>query len=277
LKIGAYSRNCGALVEDMQLSEATDREVEILRNALANHGVLFFREQEFSPEDHLTFAKRFGEIVRNKFFQPVDGFPDIAEVRKEPNQTTNIGGGWHTDHSYDDAPALGSILVARELPKAGGATLFANMHAAWEALPRQVKAQITQLEAIHSNEHIYGHGGYYSQTDLGSSLNGAEDVGQAVQPVVVRHPVTGANVLYVNPAHTIAIKNMDKAESADLLEKLYAHAQQKDFQCHFEWQPGSVALWDNRLTWHLAENDYDGERRLMHRITLAGEPLSAAA
>lgn len=235
--------------------------------------MLFFREQDLPPEQHLKFAHRFGDIVLNKFFMPVAGFPQIAEVRKEADQTTNIGGGWHTDHSYDKAPALGSILVARELPETGGDTLFANMHTAWEALPNRLKHRVRKLRAIHSNDHIYGSDGYYAGTDLGQSLKGTGDTGLAVHPVVVRHPVSNAEILYVNPAHTIAIEGLDKSESDTLLQELFDHATQLQFQCRFGWQPGSVAIWDNRLTWHFAENDYDGERRLMHRITIAGEPF----
>lgn len=271
MKISNWSEVCGSLISEVQLAAVSDAEIAELRSVLAKRGVLFFRDQDFPPKEHRTFARRFGEIVLNKFFMPVDEFPEIAEVRKEANQTTNIGGGWHTDHSYDDTPALGSILVARELPQSGGDTRFANLHAAYLALPADLLARIAELRAVHSNDHIYGRDGYYAGTDLGASLKGADDVGQAVHPVVVRHPVTGAKILYVNPAHTVAIEGLERSEGAALLQTLYDHATQDQFQCRFDWQPGSVAIWDNRLTWHFAENDYDGERRLMHRITIAGD------
>ncbi len=277
MKISDWSEVCGSLVSEVQLANLSDAEISELRSTLANRGVLFFRDQDFSPQDHLTFARRFGDIVLNKFFMSVDGFEEIAEVRKEADQTTNIGGGWHTDHSYDDAPALGSILVARELPQSGGDTLFANLHAAWKALPEDLKRQVASLRAVHSNDHIYGREGFYAGTDLGKSLKGADDVGRATHPVMVRHPVSGAEILYVNPAHVIAIEGLEKGEGDALLQELFDHATRPEFQCRFDWHPGSVAIWDNRLTWHFAENDYDGERRLMHRITLAGEPFPAAA
>ncbi|WP_299191287.1 TauD/TfdA family dioxygenase [uncultured Erythrobacter sp.] len=273
MKASDWSQSCGSLIEGVQLADASDSEIYQMRQLLARRGVLFFRDQDFAPAAHLAFAKSFGDLVLNKFFMPVEGFHEIAEVRKEANQTTNIGGGWHTDHSYDVAPALGSILVARELPTKGGDTLFANMHAAWSALPDPLKQRAKQLTAVHSNAHIYGRDGYYSRTDLASSLKGSDDVGSATHPVMVRHPQTGAEILYVNPAHTIALEGLAREESEEFLRVLFHHAQQPQFQCRFNWQPGSVAIWDNRLTWHLAENDYDGERRLMHRITLAGEPF----
>jgi alpha-ketoglutarate-dependent taurine dioxygenase len=273
LKAIDWSQSCGSLIEGAQLANASDSEIDQMQQLLAQRGVLFFRDQDFAPAAHLAFAKSFGDLVLNKFFMPVEGFPEIAEVRKEADQTTNIGGGWHTDHSYDVAPALGSILVARELPTKGGDTLFANMHAAWSALPDPLKQRAKQLTAVHSNAHIYGRDGYYSRTDLASALKGSDDVGSATHPVMVRHPQTGAEILYVNPAHTIALEGLAREESDEFLRVLFDHAQQPQFQCRFNWQPGSVAIWDNRLTWHLAENDYDGERRLMHRITLAGEPF----
>ena len=277
MKIAPWSDECGALVSDAQLSNIDESEMEELRSALATYGVLFFRNQVLTPSDHLAFANGFGEIVLNKFFAPVEGYPDIAEVRKEPDQTMNIGGGWHTDHSYDEEPALGSILVARELPQSGGDTLFANLHKAWVALPSSTKRKIKDLKALHSNVHIYGRDGYYAGTDMGKMLKGADDVGQAIQPVVIAHPQTGQEILYVNPAHTIGIEGWNEEDSKVLLDELYDHVVQPKFTCTFDWEPGSVAIWDNRLTWHYANNDYDGERRLMHRITLAGGPLAAAA
>ena len=273
MKTREWSEHCGSLVENFQLAQARDDEIDKLRTLLAARGVLFFRDQDLPPAEHLRFARRFGEIVLNKFFMPVPGFPEIAEVRKEADQTTNIGGGWHTDHSYDEAPALGSILVARILPESGGDTLFANMHSASAALPDDLKRRVAKLIAVHSNVHIYGRGGYYQGTDLGNSLKGTDDVGSAKHPVIVRHPATGGEILYVNPAHTTHIEGLDEDESGALLEQLYDHALRPEFQCRFDWQPGSVAFWDNRSTWHFAENDYDGERRLMHRITLGGAPF----
>ncbi len=122
MKVSAFSKGCGAVVNDLQLSGMSDRELSKLRGAFTEHGLLFFRDQQLAPEAHLSFAKRFGDIVLNKFFKPVEGQPQIAEVRKEKTQEMNIGGGWHTDHSYDEVPAMGSILVARELPASGGDT-----------------------------------------------------------------------------------------------------------------------------------------------------------
>jgi taurine dioxygenase len=275
LNVTAFSKGCGVLVNDLQLASMSEQQLSALREEFVEHGLLFFRNQQLTADDHLNFAHRWGELVLNKFFKPVAGHPDIAEVRKEKNQQTNIGGGWHTDHSYDEIPAMGSILVARELPVTGGDTRFSNLYAAFDALSPGLQKTLQSLRAVHSNKHIYGKGGYYSTTDLADQLGGEDSVGDATHPVVITHPESGRKALYVNPGHTIGIEGWSIAESKALLEYLYTHVDQPQFTCQFNWLPGSVVFWDNRCTWHFAQNDYQGQSRLMHRITLAGSQLSA--
>lgn len=274
--ISPFSLGCGAIVSELQLASMSDTELQELRNVFIEYGLLFFRNQQLAPDEHLGFARRFGEIVRNKFFRALDEYPEIAEVRKEKTQETNIGGGWHTDHSYDEEPAMGSILVARELPETGGDTCFANLAAAYDALSPGLQKTLESMRAIHSNRHIYGENGYYRSTDLADQLGGIDSVGDATHPVVIRHPQNGRKILYVNPGHTIGFEGWDNKESFALLDYLYAHVEQPEFTCTFNWLPGSVTFWDNRSTWHFAKNDYQGQSRLMHRITLAGCKLQGA-
>ncbi|WP_444900833.1 TauD/TfdA dioxygenase family protein [Microbulbifer sp. VAAC004] len=275
MHISQFSTGCGALVEGIQLANLSSTELSELRQAFADHGVLFFRNQSLSPEEHLTFARRWGEIVINKFFTHTQEYPGIAEVRKEKDQETNVGGGWHTDHSYDQEPALGSILVARELPKSGGDTHFANLQKAYESLSNGLKQTLETLRAVHSNVHVYGEDGYYQSTDLSSQLGGVNEVGEAIHPVVIQHPDNGRKILYVNPGFTLRFEGWTPEESRPLLNFLFAHVLTNGYTCRFNWEPGSVAFWDNRSTWHSAENDYQGQFRLMHRITLAGRALEA--
>ncbi|HXX49526.1 MAG TPA: TauD/TfdA family dioxygenase [Myxococcota bacterium] len=275
MQVQRYSAGCGAVVSGIDLARFSEAEKHELWKAFLEHGVLFFAEQRLTPEDHIAFARRLGEIVVNKFFPENAQHPEIAEVRKEKEQRTNIGGGWHADHSYDEAPALGSILVARELPDAGGDTMFANLYAAYEALSEGLKRTLATLRAKHSNRHLYGPQGLYRKSDLAGQLKGEEGVGDAVHPVVIRHPESGRRALYVNPGHTLHFEGWSAGESQSLLSYLYAHATKPEFTCRFRWAPGSVAFWDNRCSWHFAVNDYHGERRLMHRITLVGTPLAA--
>src|SRR4051795_2351894 len=165
--------------------------VAAIRRALGEYGVVFFRDQQLSPEQHIAFAHCFGEIDVNRFFATVPGHPMIAEVRKEPEQTRNIGGGWHTDHSYDEAPALGSMLYTREGPTTGGDTLFASMYAAYDALSDGLKATLDGLRARHSSRHVFGPEAMARRGDLNGRLGNPELALQdAVHPAFIRHPLT---------------------------------------------------------------------------------------
>ncbi len=265
----------GGMVSGINLAEPLDDpSVARLRQALGDYGVLFFRDQTLTPEQHVEFAGRFGPINVNRFFGSVPGYPMIAEVRKEPDQTRNIGGGWHTDHSYDEVPALGSVLLARETPARGGDTLFASMYAAYDALSDGLKETLSRLRAWHSSRHVFGAEAMKARGDLKGRLQNPELATQdALHPVVIRHPESGRPALYVNPGFTLRFDGWTAEESRPLLQYLYAHAARPEFTYRFAWQPGSIAFWDNRATWHLAVNDYHGERRLMHRITLDGTAL----
>jgi len=256
------------------LSHAQFAEIQ---RAFHDYSVIFFRDQHLTPEEHLAFAERWGAINVNRFFTAVEGYPMIAEVRKEPEQKNNIGGGWHTDHSYDVAPALGSLLYAREVPASGGDTLFASMYLAYETLSEGLQRTLGALKAVHSSRHVFGpQARYLRETDLQGRLGHPELATQdAVHPVIIRHPETGRKALYVNPGFTVRFDGWTDVESRPLLEHLYRHAARPEFTCRFHWQQGSLAFWDNRATWHYALNDYQGQRRLLHRITVEGFPLGA--
>jgi taurine dioxygenase len=267
----------GAEISGVDLGQPVGRErIGEIRQALLDHGVIFFRDQTLTPEQHVAFAEGFGPINVNRFFVHAPGYPMIAEVRKEPEQKSNIGSGWHTDHSYDEVPALGSILLAREVPEQGGDTMFANMALAYETLSDGLKKTLDGLRAVHSSRHVFGADSPYTKTDLKGRLGNSEFATQdAVHPVVTRHPETGRKTLYVNPGFTLRFEGWTSEESEPLLKFLYAHATRPEFTCRFRWRPGSIAFWDNRATWHCALNDYQGERRLMHRITIEGTPFLA--
>ncbi|QKG70310.1 TauD/TfdA dioxygenase family protein [Erythrobacter mangrovi] len=267
---------CGVEVKGVRLAEADGETLAAIKRAIYDHGVALFRGQDdFTPEAHIAFAKRWGGIDINNYFPLTDEHPEIAVVRKKADQVTNIGGAWHTDHSYDQIPAMGSILVARQLPPSGGDTLFAHMGEAYDALPDDLKSEIEGLEAFHTADHVYKEDGIYAQTDMGGELRGQDLNTGAIHPVVIRHPHTGRKLLYVNSAFTIHFVGKTREESLPLLMRLYAAATAADNTCRVVWEPGSVAIWDNRTTWHNALNDYQGYAREMHRITLTGEALAA--
>lgn len=272
MQVIPVSEHVGAVVSDVDLTTASDADIAGIDAAWAEHGALFFREQSLTEAQHIAFAERFASIDINKFFTPVDSHPQIAQVLKEADQEVNVGGGWHTDHSYDQIPARGSILVARDLPPAGGETRFLSVGAAYDALSDGLKTTLDGLRAHHSNEHVFGkHAGYADDDDR---FHNPEATGGAEHPVVVKHPITGRRLLYVNAAFTTHFVGWTAAESKPLLDFLYTHMAEGPFSYEFEWEPGSIAMWDNRSTWHWALNNYAGHRRLMHRITLAGDALA---
>jgi taurine dioxygenase len=276
IRVEPLSTWLGAEVAGVDLAvPVADETFAEIRRAFGEYGVVFFRDQRLTPEQHLAFAERFAPIDINRFFSAVPGYPMIAEVRKEPEQTQNIGGGWHTDHSYDQVPALGSMLYAREVPRTGGDTLFASMYAAYDALSDGLKATLEGLRACHSSRHVFGAEAYARRGDLVGRIGNPELATQdAVHPAVIRHPQTGRKALYVNPGFTLRFEGWTEDESRPLLDYLYRQATRPEFTCRFHWQAGSLALWDNRSTWHFAVNDYHGARRLLHRITIQGSPLT---
>ena len=266
----------GAEVRGVDLNSLDSTTLAKLRTVFAQHSVLFFRDQQLTPDAHIALAQHWGRININRFFTPVENYPQIAEVRKEPEQKFNIGGGWHTDHSYDQIPALGSLLYAKEVPAHGGDTLFASCAVAFDTLSEGIKDTLRSLRAVHSSRHVFGEAAPLPDDVTGLFANAEQATQDAEHPVVIRHPLSGREILYVNPGFTTHFVGWSAQESAPLLQYLYGHIARPEHTCRFHWQPGSLAFWDNRATWHLAVNDYHGQRRLMHRITVEGEPLAAA-
>ena len=277
IRVNPLGGALGAEISGIDLNEAiSDEQLTEVRQVFGQYAVIFFRNQNLSPENEIRFAQRWGEINTNRFFSSVEGYPQIALVVKEPDQKNNIGGSWHTDHSYDIAPALGSMLFAHEVPVSGGDTIFASMYKAYDMLSDGLKSTLSNLRARHSSAHVFGAARAANGNDdtVGRIKNPEAATQEAIHPVVISHPETGRKSLYVNPGFTLGFEGWSDEESKPLLEYLYAHAARPEFTCRFQWKAGSIAFWDNRATWHLAVNDYQGHRRMMHRITIEGIPLS---
>lgn len=275
IEVVPVSGGVGVEVHNVDIKSGIDSGTfDELRAAFVEHGLIFLRDQDITPDEHIAFAERWGEININRFFPRLDGYDQIATVTKEPDQTTNIGGGWHTDHSYDHVPAMGSILIARETPPVGGDTLFACMYTAYDTLSDGLKQTLEDMKAVHSSRHIFGEQSSYRDTMKDRFSNPEDATQDAVHPVVITHPESGRKALYVNPGFTLHFDGWTAAESKPLLDYLYAHAVQLEHTTRFQWAPGSIAFWDNRCTWHYALNDYHGTRREMHRITIEGSPIS---
>lgn len=275
IEVVPVSGGVGVEVHNVDIKAGIDAGTfDELRTAFVEHGLIFLRDQDITPDEHIAFAERWGEININRFFPRLDGYDQIATVTKEPDQTTNIGGGWHTDHSYDHVPAMGSILIARETPPVGGDTLFACMYTAYDTLSDGLKQTLEDMKAVHSSRHIFGEQSSYRDTMKDRFSNPEDATQDAVHPVVITHPESGRKALYVNPGFTLHFDGWTEAESKPLLDFLYSHAVQLEHTTRFQWAPGSIAFWDNRCTWHYALNDYHGTRREMHRITIEGSPIS---
>tara|TARA_B100000809_G_scaffold183797_1_gene181711 strand:+ start:826 stop:1680 length:855 start_codon:yes stop_codon:yes gene_type:complete len=255
-------------------------ELETIKQTFSQHGLVFFRNQKISEADHIDLAEVFGDINVNRFFAANPEYPQIAMVSKEPDQIANIGGGWHTDHSYDQEPALGSILVARELPESGGDTWFTSMYKAYDSLSDGLKETLEGLSAVHSAKHVFGPQGDYEATGSASGRIGnagaALEMEDPIHPVVISHPLSGRKALYVNAGFTLRFDGWTDEESAPLLAYLYGRAIADENITRFKWGNGSIAFWDNRATWHFAQNDYPGQRRVMHRVTIEGCALQPA-
>ena len=248
------------------VSEMRDDTIAAIRQALLDHLVIFFRDQEIGPTHQIAFAKRFGNLVKYPLVKGLEGFPEIVPVVKLPDERINFGGLWHSDTTYLERPPMATILAAKELPPYGGDTLFSNMYMAYETLSEGMRDMLDDMVGINSSAKAR-----VSQTrETSARVSDAMEM-VAEHPVVRTHPETGRKLLYVNYGHTVRFKDMTYTESMPLLNFLYAHQSRPEFTCCFRWRPGSVAFWDNRCTQHNPINDYHGFKRMMHRITIAGD------
>ncbi len=260
----------GAEIHGVDLSAELSEETAVeIRQALLDHLVIFFRDQDITPEHHLAFGRHFGDVLEYPLIKGLEGFPEIMTVVKLENEKLNFGGLWHSDTTYLEEPPMGSILVARELPPQGGDTIFANMYLAYEMLSEAMQKMLDPLKGI-SVSNLPKVTATRDERARVSGTIAPETVLKATHPVVRTHPETGRKLLYVNGGHTLKFEGMSEEESAPLLEYLFEHQTRPEFTCRFAWQPGSIAFWDNRCTQHLPVNDYHGYKRVMHRITLAG-------
>ncbi len=255
----------GAELRGLDLTrEYPDETYEAIGQAWAEYGVIFFRDQFLNDEQRERFALRFGSIRVKQ------------ELRKEPDQTRNVGESWHVDMTSLDEPPVGTILFAQDCPAYGGDTLWAGMGPAFESLSAGLQHTLLGMRAVHANVRKLGMS--YAQTAPPEPSISEYDAAEGpLHPVVRLIPDTGRNVLYVNPEYTTRFEGWTRRESLPLLRYLFEFGVRPEFVTRFTWAPGSIAFWDNRQVWHLAVNDYQGQRRVMHRILLAGaKPVPAA-
>jgi taurine dioxygenase len=267
LTVKPLSGAIGAEIHGIDLrSPVPDETVARIRRIWLEHSVIFFRDQDLPPKDFAAFARRFGEVADYPFLKGLDESPEVIEVAKLEHERVNFGGLWHTDTAYLERPPMGTMLVAREVPPYGGDTLFASSYAAYDALSDGMKRLLDPLRAVNSSAKAEK-----TRTREDRKAGEGRKVLEAEHPVVRTHPETGRKALYVNFGHTLRFAGMSEEESAGLLAYLFEHQSRPEFTCRFRWEPGSIALWDNRCALHNPINDYHGHRRIMHRVTLAGD------
>ena len=270
IKVSPVSGALGAEIGGVDLAtDLTDDVVAEIRSAWLEHLVVFFRDQVLDADAFLAFARRIGEPVEYPFVRGIDGYPEIIEVAKLPHETVTFGGIWHSDTTDLERPPMATLLLAREVPSFGGDTEFASMYAAFESLSPGLQRTLRGLRAMNSSamadvsktrEDRIRERGYEEEREYVAEV-----------PVVRTHPETGRSALYVNPAHTARFVDMTEDESRPLHEFLFRFSTRPEFTCRFRWEPGSLAMWDNRCAMHNPINDYHGHTRRMHRITLAGD------
>ncbi len=259
----------GAEISGVRLAESLDDETfKELRDAWLTYQVLFFRDQELTPDQHVAFAGRFGEFQKPGFVPTLEDQPNIR--KQEMDEYSKIGSDvtWHTDDTFLETPSMGSVLYALDVPEAGGDTVWINMYRAFETLSEPMQAFISPMTAIHDISATMGIGilrnyGAEAWQKLRSSTPPVE------HPVVRTHPETGRKSLFVNPLLTSSIKGLSEPESRMLLDLLFQHMQQPENMCRFRWRKHSVAFWDNRSTAHKGVNDFYPAHRLMHRVAVA--------
>ena len=261
------SGNIGAEIGNIDLAKPLgNHPFSQIHDALMEHQVIFFRDQEISLEQQKDFGRLFGELHIHPAAPAPEGHPEILVVHADENSKYVAGHGWHSDVSCDEEPPMGSILRLTTVPPAGGDTLFASMYAAYDALSDRMKSFLDDLTAIHSSEHVY-RGRYGIQSNLRDG-----DYPESEHPVVRSHPVTGRKTLYVNAGFTTRIKDMKPNESRALLDFLFEHvATTPEFHVRFQWRENSIAFWDNRAVQHHAVWDYHPHVRHGYRVTIKGD------
>lgn len=261
-------RQIGAVIHDIDLNSADPEQIAFINQALLEHLVVFFHNQEMNPDSIHRLAKKFGTPTLYPFVEGIDGLPEVVEIIKRPEDTIAFGGVWHSDTAYLETPAMGALLYGVKIPEGLGDTLWANMYAVYESLSDGLKEMLGTLTAVNDAD----------KPAIAETRRGGQRKGLSQEhPVIRTHPETGRQLLYVNRAHTTHFTGWSVEESQPLLDYLFDRIEDPEFSCRFAWQPGSLAFWDNRASQHFPINDYDGHWRRMLRISLAGDRPSQQA
>ena len=276
IEVKQLSPALGAEVRGVDLSKALDdRQWAEVHRAFLDHLVLFFPDQILTPEQQIAFGRRFGTLNVHPYVKALEGYPEVLDVRKEPQDEANFGGAWHADLTFLEQPPLGSVLYAKEVPDVGGDTMWCNLYLAYETLSNGMKKLVEGLIGVHSAVMLYGSskvGGTGFGGKMSMQVDQKDEAAQEVEhPLVRTHPETGRKLLAISPGYLRRLKDMSEEDSTPLLDQLRRHALREVFTHRFHWSKNTVALWDNRCTLHYALNDYHGSRRRMFRVAINGD------
>ncbi len=256
----------GGLVSGVDLTGELSQElVAELRRCLLDFKVLFFRNQPFTPEQHVAFARRFGELEVHPFIPSNTSQPELVRFEKEA-QVGGFENVWHSDVPWRAFPSAAAVLHAIELPPIGGDTVFCDMYAAYEGLDQKTKDRIATLFAVNDFTKAFGH-----TLDEAGRKAMHEQYPPTTHPVVRTHGETGRKLIYVNRAFTESIVGLSETEGNALIDFLSSQTNTIEYQCRFVWEEHSVAMWDNRAVQHFALSDYWPRRRVMERASIIGE------
>ncbi|WP_416652295.1 TauD/TfdA dioxygenase family protein [Candidatus Pseudothioglobus sp. Uisw_086] len=270
LKVTPLTPSIGATISGVSLNKDLNIGViEQIYSALIKHQVVFFRDQNISPETHLKLAENLGEIDPGHPVYPhVEGYQSIVLLKNDANNRPDTN-DWHKDLTFKESPPFASILHGVKVPKVGGDTLWASMSAAYDQLPNGWKDHLEELEAIHDMGTFRND--FYKEGGIDSVNNALKNVGSAVHKVIGTHPISGLKYLNVNQSFTRNIVNESQGPSDHILQFLFQHISKPEFQVRFHWEDNSVAIWDNRITQHYAVFDYLPEFRHMQRVTVVND------
>ncbi len=261
----------GAEISGVDLSEPLGNQTfQEVHDALMENLVIFFRDQDISPDQHKAFGARFGELQVHPFAPHLDDHPEIIVIENDEQRPSKIN-NWHTDVTFMQKPPLGSILHAQTVPEAGGDTMWANMYAAYEALSDKWQTFLSDMEAVHDFTHNFGKRLMREEGGYERLKKAQQEMPPANHPVIRTHPVTGRKGIFVNSAFTTHIDGMSQRESDAVLGFLYEHIRTPEFTCRFNWRKHSIAFWDNRCTQHYPIADYWPAERRMYRVTVNGD------
>ena len=272
-EINSLTPTIGAEISGIDLSNnLNSQDLDSIYKNLIDHKVIFFRNQNLKPEDHITFAKSFGDIEPpHPIYPHVENFPEITLLENDPTNPPDTD-EWHTDVTFKTEPPFTSILYSKEIPPSGGDTLWCSLIAIYDALPENIKIELESKRAIHDMGAFRNNFSSEDNKEYSKKLNaGFEKFGNAVHPVVKVHPILNKKFLYINPSFTRHIIGMDMTDSNNLLSYLFSFMTKPQYQVRFKWTPHTLALWDNRCTMHYAIGDYMPHRRVMNRITVLND------